>query len=207
MERLYGFEPVVDMVGWNHAQMVALEFFVDCLDCEVDMDFAWGKVLTVQGVDVRLVNFCTRHLYEVDWCVDFHFDKRDGGGLYEFKAGDPWLLLEQLLKLLKGAFEPVIFWHVHEIIKNGVINSNINVTVLNGDTRGTWSKEFDGYFPHTQHELYSLISDDSPLIKFIGLFVNQVTVLLNVILKLAINLACEVNFRVNYFSFDLMGLL
>jgi hypothetical protein len=43
-------------------------------------------------------------------------------------------LLKELFELFKSAFEPVVLRHVYEIIENGVIDSNVDVTVLNGDT-------------------------------------------------------------------------
>ena len=116
--------------------MVALKLFVYCLDGQVNVDFAGGKVRAVQGLNVRLVKFSAGHLHELDGSVDFHFDKRNGCGFDEFEACDPGLLLEKLLELFKSAFESGVFRHVHKVIKNGVINSNVDVTVLDGDARG-----------------------------------------------------------------------
>ena len=42
MERLYCLEPVVNLVGGDYAQMVALELLVNCLYGEVDVDLARG---------------------------------------------------------------------------------------------------------------------------------------------------------------------
>ncbi len=114
--------------------MVALKLFVYCLDCQVNVDFARGKVGTVQGINVRLVKFGARHWNALDGSVDFHFDQRNGCSFDKFETRDPRLLLKELFELLKSAFEPVVLRHVHKIIENGVIDSNVDVTVLDGDT-------------------------------------------------------------------------
>ncbi len=152
-------------------------------------------MLSVQCINVRLVNFWARHLYKVYWSIHFHFNEWNSSCFNKFETCNPWLLVKQLLKLLKSSFKPGIFGHVYKVVKNWVINSDINVTVLDGNTRSAWAKKFDGYFPQSEHELYSFISDDSPLVKFIGLLIDQVAVLLNIVLKFAKNFIWVVDFR------------
>jgi len=149
MQWFYCFQPVVYLISRYDPQMVALKLLVYRLYCQVNVDLPRGKMLTVERVNVSLVDFNTWHKNEIDWSIYLHLDQGNGCCLNQFKASHPRLLLEELFQLLECALESVSLWKVKKVVENGVIYSDIYITVFDGDSRSTWPKELNGYLPHS----------------------------------------------------------
>lgn len=70
MERFNWFQPTVDLVSWDYAQVVALLLLVHCLDCQVDVDLARRGVWAVEQVEVGREDLEAGKLGEGYFCVD-----------------------------------------------------------------------------------------------------------------------------------------
>lgn len=92
---------------------------------------------------------------------------------------------------------------MQEVIQNRVINRNVNIAIFDGDSRGAGPKKFYRNLPHAEHELDPFISDNPSFVKLVGLFIDQVTILLNVGLDFGKYLRFKVNFRIGYFLVQL----
>lgn len=159
--------------------MVTLLLFVHCLYCKVDVDLAWWGMSTVENVQIWRVNLKTRDLNEIYFCIDLKLDQRYSGCLDQSQTGNPRLLLQQLLKLFQSTSQPTAFRKMHEVIQNTIVNGNINITIFYRNARRTWAKQLDGYFPHTQNELNSLVGNEPSFIKLVCFLIYQVAILLN----------------------------
>lgn len=134
---------------------------------------------TVEHVQIWRVNLKTRNLNEIYFCIDLKLDQRYSCCFNQPKTSNPRLLLQQLLKLLQRTSQPTAFRKMHEIIQNTIVNSNINITIFYRNARRTRSKQLNGYLPHSQNELNSLVGNEPSFIKFIRLLINQITIFLN----------------------------
>ena len=56
-----------------------------------------------------------------------------------------------------------------KISQHAVVNCNIDVAILGGNTAGTAAKKFNGNLIVAQQELYPFISDDPSLMELVGL--------------------------------------
>ena len=86
-----------------------------------------------------------------------------------------------------------MFWHTYEVVQNGVIDGNVDITIFDGDATGTTSKELDRNFPETEHKLYPLIGNNPSIIELIRLLINQITVVLNIVSNFIDDLILKIN--------------
>lgn len=199
MQTLDFTDPVVDLVRWDNAQMVTLLLTVHCFDCQVNVDLASGQVFPIELLKIGLEYLKPWHLNELNRSVDLEFNEWNRSCLYQLEAGDPGLLNEELFQLLQSRSQSITFRYMEEIVQNGVINSYVNIAVLDCYPWGARSEQLDRYFPNTQHKLNSFVCDDSSFVKLVCFLVDQVAVFLNVCFYLARYLLCEVDLGVSNF--------
>ena len=87
---------------------------------------------------------------------------------------------ENIFKPFKCESHFRLFWTVRKIVYNGVVDGNIDITVLNGDTIGATTKNLDGNAIIFQDKLNSLKSNNSGFMIKVSLRSNHVSELLDI---------------------------
>lgn len=86
--------------------------------------------------------------------VDSQLEHGDSSRLYELELFEAWIGSEQLFNFFKSEGHLLVLWHEFCPIEDTLVDSNIDIAILDCDPVGATAEELDGDRVVLEEELY-----------------------------------------------------